>query len=150
MIRTIAARRRRSQRSGEVTFPPHGKQGPLPGVDLDDTASLLEARSRLSFLPDVNVLIDADRHDSARHSDCRDWPSRILTSDTAFGIADPALSGFLRIVTHPRVFGDPTPLRLIPMTDEKTAPIELRSIFSPDDNDGHRPATPIADLPTVL
>ncbi len=62
------------------------------------------------ILPDVNVLVYAHREDSVRHSDYRDWLNRILASDTAFGISDLVLSGFLRVVTHPRVFGDPTPL----------------------------------------
>jgi uncharacterized protein len=62
------------------------------------------------ILPDVNVLVYAHRQDSVRHSDYRDWLNRILASDTAFGISDLVLSGFLRVVTHPRVFGDPTPL----------------------------------------
>lgn len=42
-LREGLARRRRSRRSGQVTLPTYGKQGPLPGVDIDDTASLLDA-----------------------------------------------------------------------------------------------------------
>jgi hypothetical protein len=34
----------------------------------------------------------------------------MLASDRAFGMVDLVLSGFLRIVTHPRIFADPTPL----------------------------------------
>ncbi|OQW31479.1 MAG: DNA-binding protein [Nitrospira sp. SG-bin1] len=64
------------------------------------------------ILPDVNVLVYAHRQDSTRHSDYRDWLKGILTSDAAFGVSDLVLRGFLRIVTHPRVFGDPTPLPL--------------------------------------
>ncbi|HBH80475.1 MAG TPA: VapC toxin family PIN domain ribonuclease [Nitrospira sp.] len=64
------------------------------------------------ILPDVNVLVYAHRQDSVRHLDYRDWLTRTLASDTAFGISDLVLSGFLRVVTHPRVFGDPTPLGL--------------------------------------
>ncbi|MBH0208338.1 MAG: type II toxin-antitoxin system VapC family toxin [Nitrospira sp.] len=62
------------------------------------------------ILPDVNVLVYAHREDSVRHSDYRDRLNQILASDTAFGISDLVLSGFLRVVTHPRVFGDTTPL----------------------------------------
>ncbi|HEX5544407.1 MAG TPA: type II toxin-antitoxin system VapC family toxin [Nitrospira sp.] len=64
------------------------------------------------ILPDVNVLVYAHRQDSARHSDYRDWLNQMLKSDAAFGVSDLVLSGFLRVVTHPRVFGDPTPLSL--------------------------------------
>lgn len=62
------------------------------------------------ILPDVNVLVYAHRQDSTRHADYRDWLNQILRSDAAFGISDLVLSGFLRVVTHPRIFGDPTPL----------------------------------------
>ncbi len=34
----------------------------------------------------------------------------LVGSDSAYGISDLVLSGFLRVVTHPRVFRDPTPL----------------------------------------
>lgn len=34
----------------------------------------------------------------------------LLRSDRAFGIVDPVLSGFVRVVTHPRIFADPTPI----------------------------------------
>lgn len=33
-----------------------------------------------------------------------------LDTEPAFGIAELVLSGFLRVVTHPRVFRDPSPL----------------------------------------
>lgn len=64
------------------------------------------------ILPDVNVLVYAHRQDSARHTDYLNWLDQILNSDTAFGICDLVLCGFLRVVTHPRVFRDPTPLPL--------------------------------------
>lgn len=41
-LREGLARRRRSRRSGRMTLPTYGRQGPLPGVDLDDTASLID------------------------------------------------------------------------------------------------------------
>jgi hypothetical protein len=33
-----------------------------------------------------------------------------MQSDAAYGMSDLVLSGFLRVVTHPRVFRDPSPL----------------------------------------
>jgi len=56
-------------------------------------------------LADVNVLVYAPRH-----REYLDWVDRVLNSDAAFGVSDLVLSGFLRVVTHPRVFRDPTPL----------------------------------------
>lgn len=62
------------------------------------------------FLIDVNVLVYAHRADSPRHQQYRDWLSAVINSDAAYGISDLVLSGFLRVVTHPRVFRDPSPL----------------------------------------
>ncbi|MDF0642618.1 MAG: type II toxin-antitoxin system VapC family toxin [Nitrospira sp.] len=64
------------------------------------------------ILPDVNVLVYAHRQDSARHADYLAWLNDLLESDAAFGVSEIVLSGFLRVVTHPRVFRDPTPLDL--------------------------------------
>lgn len=61
-------------------------------------------------LPDVNVLIYAHRQDALRHHEYLDWLNAVLGSDAAFGVSDLVLSGFLRVVTHPRIFRDPTPL----------------------------------------
>lgn len=61
-------------------------------------------------LPDVNVLVYAHRRDASRHENYAAWLDEILRSDAAFGVSDIVLSGFLRIVTHHRVFRDPTPL----------------------------------------
>ena len=63
-------------------------------------------------LPDVNVLVYAHRQDALRHQEYLNWLNQVLNSDEAFGISDLVLSGFLRVVTHPRVFRDPTPLSL--------------------------------------
>jgi|APDOM4702015073_1054812.scaffolds.fasta_scaffold46817_1 hypothetical protein len=41
-LRESLARRRRSRRSGRMPLPTYGKKGVLPGVDIDDTASLLD------------------------------------------------------------------------------------------------------------
>lgn len=62
------------------------------------------------ILVDVNVLIYAHREDSQDHLAYRAWLEDITSSDAPFGLADIVLSGFLRIVTHPRVFTDPTPM----------------------------------------
>jgi hypothetical protein len=62
------------------------------------------------FLIDVNVLVYAHRADVPDHSRYRRWLSELMQSDAAYGMSDLVLSGFLRVVTHPRVFHDPTPL----------------------------------------
>lgn len=62
------------------------------------------------ILLDVNVLVDAFREDAPRHATVRPWLEATIASEGAFAVADLALSGFLRVVTHPRVFDPPTPL----------------------------------------
>lgn len=62
------------------------------------------------ILPDVNVLVYAHREDAARHHEFRAWLEAVLRGPAAYGMSDLVLSGFLRVVTHPRVFARPTPL----------------------------------------
>lgn len=44
------------------------------------------------------------------HTLHRDWLAGVTSSESAFGLSDNVLSGFLRIVTHPRIFKPPTPM----------------------------------------
>ncbi len=61
-------------------------------------------------LPDVNVLVYAHREDSPHHAGCRAWLEAVVNGDEAFGLSELVLSGFVRVVTHPKVFAVPTPL----------------------------------------
>jgi toxin-antitoxin system PIN domain toxin len=61
-------------------------------------------------LPDVNVLVYAFRRDTPQHHVCRRWLEQVTAGDAAFAYAELVLSGFLRVVTHQRVFRTPTPL----------------------------------------
>ncbi len=60
------------------------------------------------ILTDVNVLIHAHREDMADHVRIRDWLKSEIDSEAPFGIADLVLSGFVRVVTHPGIFREPT------------------------------------------
>jgi toxin-antitoxin system PIN domain toxin len=62
------------------------------------------------LLPDVNVLVYAYREDSHNHERYRSWLLEVVDSESAYGLCDLVLSGFLRVVTHPRVFRTPSPL----------------------------------------
>jgi hypothetical protein len=62
------------------------------------------------ILLDVNVLVYAHRADVDGHTRYLHWLTAALSSDAPYGISDQVLSGFLRVVTHPRVFRNPTPL----------------------------------------
>ena len=61
-------------------------------------------------LVDVNVLVYAFREDAPRHAEYRDWVRGLLASNQGYATSDHVLSGFLRVVTHPRVFHPPTPI----------------------------------------
>lgn len=76
------------------------------------------------ILPDVNVLVYAHREDAPDHAAYREWLETIINSDQAYGMADLVLSGFLRVVTHPRVFERPSGLdqALAFITDVRTQP----------------------------
>ncbi|MCB9419030.1 MAG: type II toxin-antitoxin system VapC family toxin [Ardenticatenaceae bacterium] len=60
------------------------------------------------ILFDVNILVYAHRADAPNHTAYRKWLEEIINSDQTYGVADIVLSGFLRIVTHPRVFNPPS------------------------------------------
>jgi len=59
---------------------------------------------------DVNVFIYAYRQDVAQHLEYREWLESVLNSQSFYGVSELVLSGFLRVVTHPKVFNVPTPL----------------------------------------
>lgn len=62
------------------------------------------------ILPDVNVLVYSFRSDAPGHPAYREWLMSAVNSREAFGMAGLVLSGFLRVVTHPRVFNPPSAL----------------------------------------
>jgi toxin-antitoxin system PIN domain toxin len=64
------------------------------------------------ILPDVKILVYAHRQDLAEHPPYRIWLDQVVGSDAAFGLADLVISGFLRVVTHPRIFARPTPIAI--------------------------------------
>ncbi len=63
------------------------------------------------ILVDVNVLIYAHREESAEHERHAEWLSNAISGPHSFGIAELVLASFVRIVTNPKVFKDPTPTR---------------------------------------
>ena len=59
-------------------------------------------------LLDVNILVYAHRQDSRHHREYLDWLEDLINSDQSYGLSDLILSGFLRVVTHPKVFNSPS------------------------------------------
>jgi toxin-antitoxin system PIN domain toxin len=64
------------------------------------------------ILIDVNVMVYAQRPDAVDHTKYRKWLEETLDSGSMCGFSDVALSGVVRIVTHPRIFSDPTTLEM--------------------------------------
>jgi toxin-antitoxin system PIN domain toxin len=62
------------------------------------------------ILTDVNVLVYAHRSDSPGHDAYRKWLEDVVNGDLAYAVSDLVLSGFVHIVTHPRVFAAPSDL----------------------------------------
>lgn len=60
------------------------------------------------FLMDVNVLVYAYREDVANHSECHQWLESVVNAHAVFGYSELVLSGFLRVVTHPKIFETPS------------------------------------------
>ena len=64
------------------------------------------------ILPDVNVLVYAHREDSNNHVAYRDWLDATVNGNEPYGMSENVLAGFLRVVTHPRIFDIPTTLKV--------------------------------------
>jgi uncharacterized protein len=59
---------------------------------------------------DTNVLVYAHRPESPAHERFRRWLESHRAGNEALGLPSVVASGFLRIVTHPKVFNQPTPI----------------------------------------
>jgi toxin-antitoxin system PIN domain toxin len=62
------------------------------------------------ILTDVNVLVYAHRSDAPEHEAYRRWLEDLINGDLAYAVSELVLSGFVRVVTHPRVFAAPSRL----------------------------------------
>jgi toxin-antitoxin system PIN domain toxin len=63
------------------------------------------------ILPDVNSLVYAYRREADRHELYARWLGEVVAGADELALADHCLTGFLRIVTNPRIFSDPAPNR---------------------------------------
>ncbi len=60
------------------------------------------------ILMDVNVLVYAHREDVRDHCAYREWLESVINSKTVFAYSELVLCGFIRVVTHPKVFEQPS------------------------------------------
>jgi toxin-antitoxin system PIN domain toxin len=62
------------------------------------------------ILIDVNILVYANRVDSRNHSMYKAWLEETLRSGEQIGMSELVLISVVRIITHPRIFPEPTGL----------------------------------------
>lgn len=67
--------------------------------------------------PDVNVLVAASRADHAHHAIASHWLTQALlecatpsVKSPSFQLMGTVVASFLRLVTHPKIFVEPTPM----------------------------------------
>jgi toxin-antitoxin system PIN domain toxin len=64
--------------------------------------------------PDVNVLVAASRDDHPHHATARAWLEQSLANanqGAPLKLQPMVVASFLRLVTHPRIFNQPTPMQ---------------------------------------
>ena len=59
------------------------------------------------IIPDVNLLLYAVIDAFPQHKKAKTWWERVVNSNELIGLADPAVFGFLRISTNPRLIKPP-------------------------------------------
>jgi len=62
------------------------------------------------MLLDVNILVHAHRKDAPQHAEYSAFLTEALRTPAGVAVSDLVLSGCLRVITHPKVFREPTPL----------------------------------------
>lgn len=60
------------------------------------------------ILADVNVLVYAFRSDSQNHARYREWLESVVNGPEAYAVAPQILCSLIRIVTHPRIYRNPS------------------------------------------
>lgn len=61
-------------------------------------------------LVDVNVLVYAARGEMSQHKACYEFVQAMVNGEETYAVTDVVITGFVRVVTNPRVFRTPTPL----------------------------------------
>ena len=62
------------------------------------------------IIPDINLLIYAYNDQAAEHIAAKAWWENLLNGKEPVGLTWLAISGFIRLMTHPRVLAEPLPL----------------------------------------
>jgi hypothetical protein len=59
------------------------------------------------ILPDINLLIYAHNELAPQHTKARDWWEECMNGRVTVGLSWLVMSGFIRLMTHPRVLKNP-------------------------------------------
>jgi toxin-antitoxin system PIN domain toxin len=59
------------------------------------------------IIPDVNLLVYAHVSGLAEHAKAKLWWEGLMNAPAPVGLAAPALYGFIRVATHPRILDHP-------------------------------------------
>ena len=65
------------------------------------------------IVPDINLLLYAYVDTFAEHRAAADWWQEALTGGTEVGLGAPALFGFIRLATNPRIFDPPAEIETV-------------------------------------
>ena len=63
------------------------------------------------IIPDVNVLVPLHRRGHTHHQRAQAWWQDFASTDEPLTVPDVIWSGFVRVVTHPRILRPPSPLK---------------------------------------
>lgn len=62
------------------------------------------------IVPDINLLVYAYNAEDSSHALAKNWWEELLNGTAPVGLPWVTITGFLRLVTHPRVLADPMPV----------------------------------------
>lgn len=60
---------------------------------------------------DVNILVYVASLESAHHKTLHKWWETAMNGDEKIGLCWPTITGFIRVMTHPRIMANPVPLK---------------------------------------
>ncbi|MDR1824776.1 MAG: type II toxin-antitoxin system VapC family toxin [Bifidobacteriaceae bacterium] len=87
------------------------------------------------ILPDVNILVAANRSDHPQHEAINAWLATVNESSDWLGLTPAVASGYLRIVTNPRIHKEPTPLdRALEVIDDLLAADRVSWVYPGPDH----------------
>jgi hypothetical protein len=82
-------------------------------------------------LIDVNILVYAHRPDAEDHRKYQNWLEETLNSGETCGVSELALCAMVRIVTHPQIYAEPTPIGLALQLADRLRTHDSSQVVSP-------------------